>query len=144
MPSRRRLAFCLAALATLFLLHPPSSPVAAATTPGVVTSLSGSNAGDGGPAVAAWLNEPESVAVDGAGAIYVADTKNCVVRKVSPNGVITTIAGTGKCGFNGDLMPATSAELTLPRGVSLDSAATSTSPTRAHRSAWRPATAAFV
>ena len=61
------------------------------------------------------------VAVDAAGNLYIADTNNYRVRKVS-NGVITTVAGNGTAGFSGDSGPATSAQLHYPQGVAVDSA----------------------
>lgn len=77
--------------------------------------------GDGGPASNAELNNPSGLAVDSAGNLYIADTLNNRVRKVS-NGVITTVAGNGTAGFTGDGGPATNAELNLPCGVAVDSA----------------------
>jgi sugar lactone lactonase YvrE len=79
-------------------------------------------AGDGGTAVAAQLNRPFGVAVDGAGHLYIADADNHRVRKVTPDGKISTVAGTGKAGFEGDGGPATSAKLDFPVGVVVDSA----------------------
>jgi sugar lactone lactonase YvrE len=76
--------------------------------------------GDGGPATSATLSNPWSVAVDGQGNLYVADTSNQRVRKVSAVGTITTIAGTGTQGFSGDGGPATSARLHNPYGVAVD------------------------
>lgn len=93
------------------------SRVAGAST---TTPLSGFS-GDGGPASRALLASPNDVAVDSAGNLYIADTNNCLIRKVS-GGIITTIAGKGTCGFSGDNGPATKAELSLPRGVAVDSA----------------------
>lgn len=80
--------------------------------------------GDGGPANAALLNEPGGVAVDAAGNVLIADTGNGVVRKIAPNGVITTLAGggadAGSDGF-GDGGPAPLAILALPGSVAADS-----------------------
>jgi len=76
--------------------------------------------GDGGAATAAQLM-PQGVAVDSAGNLYIADTQNNRIRKVS-NGVITTVAGNGTRGFSGDNGPATSAQLNWPQGVAMDSA----------------------
>jgi uncharacterized protein (TIGR03437 family) len=67
------------------------------------------------------LYDPYGVAVDSAGNLYIADTLNGRIRKVS-NGVITTIAGNGTYGFSGDNGPATSAQLSRPYGVAVDSA----------------------
>jgi sugar lactone lactonase YvrE len=63
----------------------------------------------------------DGVAVDSAGNLYVADTANSRIRKIS-NGVITTVAGNGTPGFSGDNGPATSARLFEPVGVAVDSA----------------------
>ena len=57
--------------------------------------------GDNGPAIAAQLNQPHGVAVDSAGNVYIADSGNNRVRKIS-NGVITTVAGNGVAGYSGD------------------------------------------
>jgi hypothetical protein len=76
--------------------------------------------GDGGPATSAELNNPYGVAVDAAGNIYIADTLNNRVRKVTPNGTITTVAGTGAVGFSGDGGPATSARLNRPIRLTID------------------------
>ncbi len=77
--------------------------------------------GDGGPATSASLSTPYGVAVDSAGNLYIADQYNQRIRKVS-NGTITTVAGNGNQGFSGDGGPATSASLSLPSGVAVDSA----------------------
>jgi uncharacterized protein (TIGR03437 family) len=77
--------------------------------------------GDNGPAANAQLNYPWAVAVDSAGSLYIADTYNQCIRKVS-NGVIVTVAGNGTPGYSGDNGPATSAQLNYPSGVAVDSA----------------------
>ncbi len=77
--------------------------------------------GDGSLATAAQLNFPLSVAVDGAGNLYVADAYNHRIRKVdAATGNIATVAGTGAPGFSGDGGPATAAQLNLPYGLALD------------------------
>jgi uncharacterized repeat protein (TIGR01451 family) len=76
--------------------------------------------GDGLPATSAKLSSPNGVAADGAGNVFVADTSNHRIRKVS-GGIITTVAGT-TAGFSGDNGPATSAQLFLPGGVAADAA----------------------
>ena len=90
---------------------------------GVIATVAGggTSLGDNGPASSAQLNDPSGVAVDSAGNLYIADTGNCLIRKVA-NGVIGTVAGNGTCGFSGDNGPATSAQLNGPSGVAVDSA----------------------
>ena len=78
--------------------------------------------GDGGQATKASVNKPEGLALDGAGNLYIADSFDNAVRKVTPSGVITTIAGNGLTGFAGDGGPATRAQLNRPRAVAADSA----------------------
>jgi sugar lactone lactonase YvrE len=76
--------------------------------------------GDGGPATSAQLSNPYSVAVDSAGNLFIADFSNHRVRKVTPDGIIHTVAGTGTEGFSGDGGSATSAALTAAWGVAVD------------------------
>jgi sugar lactone lactonase YvrE len=76
--------------------------------------------GDGGPASAAQLNRPTGIEFDTNGALYIAEFENHTIRKVA-GGVITTIAGTGAPGYNGDDMPATAAMLGNPTDVGIDS-----------------------
>jgi sugar lactone lactonase YvrE len=76
--------------------------------------------GDGGPATSAQLNGPFAVAVDAQGGLYIADTNNLVVRKVSADGTISTYAGSGTQGFAGDGGAAAKAWLNGPEGVALD------------------------
>ncbi|MEW6684379.1 MAG: fibronectin type III domain-containing protein [Nitrospirota bacterium] len=78
--------------------------------------------GDGGPASAAVLNGPSGLAVDAAGALYVADTNNHRIRKVA-GGVISTVAGGGTAGL-GDGGAATAAQLAAPQGVSVEASGT--------------------
>ncbi len=80
-------------------------------------------AGDGGPATAAALNFPPGVAVDGAGNLFIADRDNQRIRRVSPQGTITTVAGGGNPADGlGDGGPATAASLANPHGVAVDGA----------------------
>jgi sugar lactone lactonase YvrE len=91
----------------------------------VITTVAGDGpgySGDGGPATSAQLNTPVAVAVDAAGNIYIADSANNRIRKVSPGGIISTVAGNGIQGFAGDGGLATSAELAMPSGVAVDGA----------------------
>lgn len=95
-------------------------------TTGVITTVAGNgtqgNTGDGGQATAAELGGPIGLAMDSAGNLYIADHVSSVVRKVTAAGIISTVAGTGTAGYNGDDVPATSAELNQPSGIVLDSA----------------------
>src|SRR4029077_3453348 len=83
--------------------------------------------GDGWLATSAELTNPYGVAKDSNGNVYIADTNNCLVRKVNTAGVISTVAGvviggtSPRCGFTGDGGPATSAELYYPYGLAVDS-----------------------
>jgi trimeric autotransporter adhesin len=95
----------------------------AAAQPGpyrIQTVAGSANIGDGGPAASAQITNIQGVAVDAAGNLYLADTDNARIRKVSAGGTITTLAGTGAAGFSGDAGPATSAQLNLPYGVAVD------------------------
>jgi|DewCreStandDraft_3_1066083.scaffolds.fasta_scaffold00063_13 sugar lactone lactonase YvrE len=83
------------------------------------TGISGFN-GDDRPAIEAHLNFPRGLAVDAAGNLYVADTFNHRVRKITPEGMITTVAGTGRAGFSGDGDLAVRAELRFPLAVAVD------------------------
>jgi len=86
--------------------------------------------GDGGPAVRSELSSPTGLAVDALGNLYIADSGNNVIRRVSTNGVITTVAGDvtadqssgGLGGFSGDGGPATQARLNSPQGIAVDQA----------------------
>ena len=78
--------------------------------------------GDGGPATAAQFGGlPADVAVDAVGNVYIVDSGNHRIRRVDPNGIITTFAGDGELGFPGDGGPATEARLDNPTGVAVDS-----------------------
>ncbi len=93
-------------------------------TTGIITTVAGNgiagDSGDGGPATLAQLDFPEGVWVDRSGNIYIADTFNDRVKMVdATTGIITTIAGTGSYGFNGNDIPATEALLNAPADVSL-------------------------
>ena len=75
--------------------------------------------GDGGPAMQALLNTPAGVAVDQANAVYIADRDNHCIRRVTAEGSISTVAGTGSPGYTGDGGPAPQAQLHAPTGVAL-------------------------
>ncbi len=93
---------------------------------GIITTIAGTGtgaySGDGSPATSAELSSPSGVAVDGAGNVYIGDAGNNRIRKVNVSGIITTVAGNGTYGYNGDNLPAANAELAGPRGIALDGA----------------------
>ena len=94
---------------------------------GIISTIAGtgtaSYSGDNGAATSAVLNNPIGVGLDTADNVYIADTYNHRIRKVTiSTGIITTIAGTGTSSYSGDNGPATSATLYYPKGVALDSA----------------------
>jgi RHS repeat-associated protein len=76
--------------------------------------------GDGGPSTDAQLYIPFSVTIDSAGKQYIADTYNHRIRKVDTDGIITTVAGNGIMGYNGDGILATEATLNYPKGITID------------------------
>ena len=84
------------------------------------TGMTGS-AGDGGPALLAELTGPKGLAIDGFGNVYVADTGSNRVRRISPLGTMSTVAGTGEAGFGGDGGPAAAAMLNRPEGLEVAS-----------------------
>jgi len=100
-----------------------TGPLASANIYTYAGTGTGGYSGDGGLAVNAELNLPHGVVSDAAGNIYYADGNENVVRKiVRATNVITTVAGTGTAGYDGDGGPATAAELNNPYDVALDSA----------------------
>jgi uncharacterized protein (TIGR03437 family) len=96
------------------------------TAAGKVTTFAGNYSdggygGDNGLATGGFVNHPAGVALDSKGNLYIADTRNNVIRKVTAStGNITTVAGNNQYGYSGDGGPATSAELYNPEGVAVD------------------------
>jgi DNA-binding beta-propeller fold protein YncE len=93
------------------------------TPDGMITTIAGNGypdfRGDGGPATAASLQYPTGVALDHDGNVFIADAANHRIRRIDPDGTITTVAGTGGAGFAGDGGPATEARLHKPTGVAV-------------------------
>ncbi len=77
-----------------------------------------------GPAPKAALSGPQDLAVAQDGTLYLADTVNCVVKRITPAGVVSVVAGTGACAAGGDGGPAVSSPLNLPKGIALDELST--------------------
>jgi RHS repeat-associated protein len=90
---------------------------------GLITTLAGTGvpgySGDGGPATAARLYSPSGVAVAADGSVLIADPGNHRIRRIGPDGLITTLVGTGVYGYSGDGGPATRAQLRSPYGVAV-------------------------
>jgi streptogramin lyase len=119
---RPRSLLVLAIPVSLVLLSP--DVVDADVSPNSTISTIGGNGvagfgGDGGPATQARLNHPRDVALGPDGSVYLADTDNHRIRRIAPNGTITTIAGNGSSSYNGDSIPATSAGLYWPHDVTV-------------------------
>jgi sugar lactone lactonase YvrE len=91
---------------------------------GIITTIAGSGvpgfSGDGGAAAAAQLSLPSAVAVDASGSVFIADTNNQRIRRIT-GGTISTIAGDGEQFFSGDGGAATAAALDTPTGIAVDS-----------------------
>lgn len=115
----RYLGFISIVLSALALL---GLPLAAQSS--FINRVAGTGArgfgGDGGPAITALLDGPDGVAVDPFGNVYIADDGNNRIRKVTPQGIISTIAGSGTAGFSGDGGPAALAQLRGPSAVAVD------------------------
>ena len=92
-------------------------------TSGIITTIAGTGSigynGDGIQATTAELYNPTGIAIDDTGNLYITDAQNFRIRKVNTNGIITTIAGNGTVGNNGDNGPATAAEMNYPYGIAL-------------------------
>ncbi|OWK46921.1 hypothetical protein FRUB_00620 [Fimbriiglobus ruber] len=117
----------------IFISDTANSVVREVNTKGVISTYAGSGgeasfeasfpgySGDNGIATNATLNEPEGLAIDGNGSLYIADTNNSVIRVVNASGIISTFAGTGqRPGFSGDGSSATAAKLRAPTAVAVD------------------------
>jgi uncharacterized protein (TIGR03437 family) len=116
---------CFDAAGNLYIAESDGLKIVKFGADGTVTAIAGNGdigfSGDNGPATDATFNHPNGIAVDSNGYIYVSDTINSRIRKISPDGIITTIAGTGIPAYGGDGGPATNALLFFPRAVAVDS-----------------------
>jgi|GEM_PF-1145389 len=105
----------------VFIVSHEGNRIRKVATNGIITTIVGdgsqSSGGDGGPATSAKVNRPTDLAFDGAGNLYVVEQFGHRVRKITPGGVITRVAGTGTVGTNGAGGPATSAQLNNPYGI---------------------------
>ena len=114
---------------SFYIADPDNEMVMRVGTDGILHVIAGNGIaghwGDGGLAVNAGLFNPDNVAVDAAGNVYIAEyggeNNAGTIRMVTPNGIVSTIAGTGAFGFAGDGGPATLAILNRPYGLAVDS-----------------------
>ena len=113
------------AFGNLFISDRLNNCVREVGTNGIITTVAGKGtagySGDGGAATNAALYNPDSVAVDASGNLFIADQNNNRVRKVGANGIITTVVGNGTAGYSGDGGAATNAELSSQQEVMVDS-----------------------
>ena len=95
-------------------------------TTGIITTVAGNDtlgfSGDSALAIHAEMWSPADVAVDTFGNLYIVDQDNNRVRKVDTLGIMTTLAGTGTAGYNGDTIAASTAQLNFPEGIAVDKA----------------------
>ncbi len=117
-------AIALDMAGNLYIVDDGNSCIRKVSTAHIITTIAGNGTaaygGDGGPATDAMLNNPEDVAVDVLGNVYIADIGNNVVRKVNTAGIISTFAGSGAVGYSGDGGPATAAQMRYPYAVAAD------------------------
>ena len=109
----------------LYFAELHSNRVARVGADGRVVTVAGiglpGNAGENVQAAVSPLNNPVSIAFDGAGNLYITEQVNHRIRRVTPQGIMTTYAGTGTPGYSGDGGRATAAQLNLPMGIAFDS-----------------------
>ncbi len=118
-------ALALDSAGNLYIADSNNNVVRKVAANGIITTVAGNGSygfsGDGGAAVFAQLSHPKGVAVDAKGNIYISDTYNNRIRMVTPNGIVSTVVGTGALGYSGDGGLATAAQLNFPAGLSIDS-----------------------
>lgn len=111
-------------LGNMYLCDVNNNRIRKVNTAGIITTVAGdgtkSYKGDNGPATIAGLDDATSIAVDQFGNLYIGTTEDHRIRKVNTAGIITTIAGTGVSGYNGDNIQATSAQLFYPYVAGID------------------------
>ncbi len=107
----------------LYIADQSDNRIRKVTPAGIISTFAGTGlpgyTGDRGPAASAQLNYPTSIAFDSKGNMYIADQSNAVVRRISTDGTINTVAGNGSSQFAGDNGPATSAQID-PVAVAVD------------------------
>ena len=111
------------AAGNVYLGDPGNHRIRKVDPAGILTTIAGTGQpgsdGDDGPATAATVDGPGSIALDPVGNIYFSDVGSHTVRRIDPSGIIATIAGTGSAGFSGDCGPAVGAQLNQPGGLAV-------------------------
>jgi sugar lactone lactonase YvrE len=122
----RPLGLAVDAVGNLFIVDSSNNRIRKVTPDGVINAVAGSGTRgyyvDGGPAILAQFNSPSGITVDKSGTLFIADSGNQRIRKMTPDGTISTLAGNGSQGYGGDGGSATSAELSTPSAVAVDTA----------------------
>ncbi|HEX3943420.1 MAG TPA: hypothetical protein VHW69_04965, partial [Rhizomicrobium sp.] len=117
-------ACALDSTGNLFIADTANHRIAKVDTKGIITTVAGTGtagaSADGTTATAAALSSPAGVAVDDGGDIFISDTGNNLIRQVTPDGAIHTIAGNATAAFSGDGGPAVSASINAPAGIVMD------------------------
>ncbi len=112
-------------LGNIYISDSRNSRIRKVNSEGVISTCAGNGIqgywGDFGPATAAELSSPAGLAFDRDGNLYISDLLNLRIRKVTPDGMITSICGRGTGGSTGDGGPATAALLDKPLGITTDS-----------------------
>ena len=114
---------------TLASQSPTQYPSISPSSASIITTISGTGivgySGDNGDATSASLYNPHGIVIDSAGNVLFNDYRNHRVRKISSStGIITTYAGTGTAGYDGDMGVASSATLHMPNGLCIDTSGT--------------------
>ncbi len=111
-------------LGNLYIADTSNNRIRKVNTGGTITTFAGTGtasfSGDNGAATSATIRAPQALTLDSAGNLYIADTTNHRVRKVSTGGIITTLSGTGSAGYGGDGGAATSGQLSSPAGIAVN------------------------
>ena len=108
----------------LYIVDRGNNRIRMMNTAGMITTIAGtgisSYSGDGGMATDADIKSPTTLLMDNEGNIFFGDIHSYVVRRISTSGIISTIAGTGQYGYNGDNIPSTDAQLNTPVSLAID------------------------
>ena len=112
------------AFSNIYIADTQNNRIRRVTSGGTISTFAGNGtagfSGDGGSSISASLNFPRSIAIDVSGNVFIADTGNRRIRKITPGGIISTVAGNGNEGFSGDGGAATRASLGVTYGVAID------------------------